>query len=647
MTTTFRLDEIRLDTVEGPVVYRFTSDLTVLAGPTGVGKTSLLELVKYALGGDGLVASVAEESISRVHVDVRVGAEQLRLSRSVTGDDTNVVEVTDLIEGARRTNHYVERHEPSISDLLMTALGLPTGLRAAPRSGSSTRLGNKITFNDIFRFLYVSQFAINREIAGSSNSYYEPKRRTVFELLFDLTSTELVALRSDLNKLNSDAQAAEAEAAAVERFLADSGTTSRIEAELQSERARADGAQASRELASLTDSMLDVSDRETQALRDILSESERRVAEAQALVSQLSAERAEYVAERRRVELDIARLNRMMSAGSRLANIEFVSCPRCLQSLDREVPAGSCRVCLQDDVVADVPSAGPYELGQLQTQLEEISDQLSEIEASRVQAEHARDERRQLVQRLTTQIDERTRQRVSPRLQAYADAARRVERNLVLSNALEQVLRQWDRAEDLRTTSERIDGQKRDLDLRIRSLEGQVAARRDEVLDELTNEFKTTVQAFGIPNGQGATINRTSYLPEIAGRRYDKFGQAGGIATATQVAYWMSLLAVAARRHDTKYPGFLLIDSPRLALNTAEGMAAQMYRRFVTQVGVTPGRIQFIVADNELPAEYGADFAEIDFDYDNPTVPTVPHPGPANVALVGAESTDPPERPDA
>ena len=235
------------------------------------------------------------------------------------------------------------------------------------------------------------------------------------------------------------------------------------------------------------------------------------------------------------------------------------------------------------------------------------------------------------------QIDERTRDRVSPRLQAYADAARRVERSVVHGAAWSRVLRQWDRVEDLRGEVERIRTERGELDTRIRSLETSEAERRNEVFGQLTEEFQRTVQAFGIPNGQSAAISPTTYLPELDGRPFDRVSSAGGIATATQVAYWMSLLAVAARLRDTKYPGFLLIDSPRLALNTAEGMAAEMYRRFVAQVDVVEGRFQFIVADNELPASYARDFDEIEFDYSAPTVSTVPHPGPANVKTVGSE----------
>ena len=45
MTVAFRIESVRLDTSNGAVEYAFTSDLTVLAGQTGVGKTTLLELM--------------------------------------------------------------------------------------------------------------------------------------------------------------------------------------------------------------------------------------------------------------------------------------------------------------------------------------------------------------------------------------------------------------------------------------------------------------------------------------------------------------------------------------------------------------------------------------------------------------------------
>ncbi|MCY7297924.1 MAG: hypothetical protein LH616_01770 [Ilumatobacteraceae bacterium] len=96
----------------------------------------------------------------------------------------------------------------------------------------------------------------------------------------------------------------------------------------------------------------------------------------------------------------------------------------------------------------------------------------------------------------------------------------------------------------------------------------------------------------------------------------------------------MSLVAVAVRLNDTPYPGFLLIDSPQLALSSAEGISSQMYNRFATQVGVVKGRLQFIVADNKLTKDLTNEFTELNFSYDNPTISTIEHPGPAVKPLV-------------
>ena len=53
----------------------------------------------------------------------------------------------------------------------MTALGLPDDMRAAARTGTSSNAGARISFADVFSFLYVAQSDINRDIAHSQESY--------------------------------------------------------------------------------------------------------------------------------------------------------------------------------------------------------------------------------------------------------------------------------------------------------------------------------------------------------------------------------------------------------------------------------------------------------------------------------------------
>jgi hypothetical protein len=645
MTTTFRLESLHIVTSAGPIVYTFPTDLTILAGDTGVGKTSLLELVKFGLGGEGLIAPVVADHVSEVHLSIQAGESRLQLTRSISEQYRKVVRVVDLVTREQLPDHAVGNparrndasREPSISDLLLTALSLPTDLRAAPLSGS--RPGTRITFNDVFRYMYVPQRAINQEIAGSSASYYEPKRRAVFELLFRLTRPEILDLRSRLNELNGKVAEAERDYATVQQFLADSHTESQFDAELAQVAAVNEERAAEAALEALRGELSEAVDSETQTLRDLLTSRERALAEARELVVELARESRELERESRRVRQDIARLDRMASAGERLANIEFVVCPRCTQSLaQRVVAAGQCRVCLQDDIVSDLPGE-VYERGQLADQLAELDRQIQVIEMEIPEAVEAVGVRDELVASLTRQIDERTADRVTPRLQAYADTVSALERARAQQHALERVLRQWDRAEDLQGAAASLTRERSGIEGRIVSMTAELEDRKREVLLELTTEFQATVSAFGIPGGQSATIDSTTYLPMLGGRRFDQVSSAGGIATATQVAYWLTLVTVATRRRDTLYPAFLLIDSPRLALSTAEDISGQMYRRFVTQVDVRPGRLQFIIADNELPSAFGRDFTEISFSYAQPTIGTVKHPGPARVKLLTDEDS--------
>ncbi|MGL5827879.1 MAG: AAA family ATPase [Nocardioides sp.] len=642
MTVTFRIESVRLDTNSGAVDYSFPGDLTVLAGQTGVGKTTLLELVKFGLGGKGRLAPVARQHITDVHVSIQIGDLRLRLSRGLATDRQRTVRVLDLIAGERMYDHYVGGDERAISNLLLTAMGLEAGLRAAARGGRSTSAGGQITFNDIFRFMYVPQSQMNHDIAWSQQSYYDPKRKTVFELLFGITSSSVLRMQSEINILKSDIESAQRDAAVVQTFLNDTGLTSRFDAELRQAQTQQDHASATATLARLQHEIADVVDRRSQVLRDLLNDAEESLAEARELARELTRQRDEYETERRRVALDIDRLARMESAGLRLANIEFSVCPRCTQRLDqREVAPGKCPVCIQDDVVSGLPVGDQYETAQLHAQLAEIKEQLRIIEGQGSQTVSAVQQRTALVRSLSAEIDQRTVTRVTPRVQAYADATAMVASALAEKQASEQILRQWDRAEDVASTAEAFVTRRTSLRAELRAAKSDLERRKSELFAELDTEFQTTVTDFGIPSVETAAISPDTYLPLLNGQPFTEVSAGGGIITATQVAYWISLVTVAARRRDTYFPAFLILDSPRLALNAEDDIAGQMYRRFATQVEVTPGRLQFIVADNELPASIDTrTFNELTFSYDAPTVSTVQHPGPASVKTLDGESPE-------
>ncbi|GAA4618446.1 hypothetical protein GCM10023195_82920 [Actinoallomurus liliacearum] len=640
MTIRFRIDQLTLRTTEGNVRYDFRSELTILSGPTGVGKTTLLELIKFAFAaGDARLAAVATDYVTDVVVDITVGQDRLRLARSVDPGKRKKIRVTDLLTQERMPDHHAGDDIPSINTLLLTKLGLPSDMRAAAQKGKSSKAGNRVTFADIYKYVYIPQYAMNRDIAGSQDDYYTPKRIAVFELLFGLTEPDILALQSEVNLLNGEIEKQNSHIEAVKAFLRDSQTTGRLEAERDLMAAVAAQAQAEAERDSIREEIDPVIDRETQALRDLLADAERSLADAHAAKVSLSRQKDEYAAERDRVHADLARLARMQDAGMRLANIEFAVCPRCMQSLNqRNVPSDSCRVCLQTDPVEGLAIEDQYETRQLNAQLQEMDDQIDVTQEQLEEVTRAIVDREQLIRNLTASLDMRTSHRVTPRLQAFSDASERLAAARARQEQFEALLRQWDRVADLEAERERLKLRQESLRADIKSRKAALEERKRVVLGRLGSEFRRAVIDLRIAAVESASVDPDSYLPTVNGKVYGRTAiPGGGAMTAIQIAYWTSLMTVALGDVDTRYPTLLILDGPRLALNTAEDTCAAIYGRLASQASANAGRVQIIISDNEIPFAYRNGYPLIEFDYSNPTISPVRHPGKANVELIVTE----------
>lgn len=636
MTVPFRINAFEAHAAEGTTRYKFDSPLTVIAGPIAVGKSTLFEAMKFALGCDALLTSVIRANVVTVTIDVTVGTRRFTLRRETTGRTTSRVKVNDVIEGRQLDDHFVGKGEPSLNSLLLTSLGLSDDMLAASTSSSTTKKGNRITFADVFKYMYVPQSEINREIAGSDDSYYTPKRKAVFELLFDLTSPALLQLQSNLNVARGKLDELKAATHTVDQFLKDSKTPSRFELEVRQAEARITIETADRLQAEVRSAIAPTIDGETQVMRELLVQSEVELESARQQSVIIHQQVADYEREILEVAHDISHLERMSAANERLARIEFTTCPRCMQKLaNRPAPADHCRLCLLPETVATASSdqISP-ELEHLRPQSAELKTQLKGLRSDLDETLRAAEARSALVVQLSDTINARTALRVTPQLQSYADAAAsRATASAVLSDCDER-LQLWDRADDLAAQVAEQTNEIDSLKDSLKWMRSALESRKTEVLAELEEEFLNTVLEIGVPGAVTATIDPASYLPKINGENMDTLSPAGGLRTTTIVSYWFTLLTVALRRHDTLYPAFLLIDSPRTSLNDSDDLSAALYRRLVTLVDSAQSNLQLIVGDNELPSAYRRDYAQMNFSYNEPTIRTAAHPGPAQVERV-------------
>jgi hypothetical protein len=77
---------------------------------------------------------------------------------------------------------------------------------------------------------------------------------------------------------------------------------------------------------------------------------------------------------------------------------------------------------------------------------------------------------------------------------------------------LEQVLRQWDRADDIGATAERYRADRERIRSQLAAAEEDVQERRTALFTSLDDEFQQTVFEIGIPGVTAAAIDPKTYL---------------------------------------------------------------------------------------------------------------------------------------
>ncbi|MFK0154072.1 hypothetical protein ACIQVK_18625 [Streptomyces sp. NPDC090493] len=644
MAVNLRILSLTVTTAETEKTYRFDRPATVITGPIGTGKSSLLMLFKHALGGTAMLTPAVRDHVLSVQAEVVAGTERLVLRRTIGGDTANTVDLLDPHSLALERTlplRSTDSGGPTLSDHLLDALGFPRVQIAARREGAARP--QNLTFNDLYAYVYLQAREIDRQVVGHLDSWFEPKRKELFRLMFALTDNVLLQLKATASQLTDRLKARSAEHDNVGQFLAASDPRSDDELRAELVQLRDTLGRAESALASLRTELEEQTAADT-ALREELQaaiHAARHAEEEVSAAADLVEARRAVVAQ---VQLDLSRLARSATAIDQLSPFEFVVCPRCMQSLTtRAVQDGHCVVCLQPDPAeADVD---PAAIEETRTVLQQQLEDAQHIEQSDEAHLHASRQRSQqlsfAVTSLRRQLDAQTRDAVAPRFDAIADASTRVAGLKASIDAITQLRESWARVRAIDKDIRDIKAERRQVNKDIKEKAEQLKASQT-LLGDLSTEFGRLLTSWHLPWIQTAVIDRDSYLPVVDGQPFESLqASGGGIATSVNLAYSLTLLAFGLDHADVLVPSLLVIDSPRKAFgNNAPDRqrATEIYSRFRTLADAYGDRLQLIIADNDPPPITSDSFGKVEFDYENPMVPGVDHPGPEHVTRIENQS---------
>ena len=442
---------------------------------------------------------------------------------------------------------------------------------------------------------------------GHRHAFKNIKRKYVFEILYGLYSVEIAQLQEELRDVYLQIRQLQSQSKAFERFLTDTPWENRAGLEMSLADARARLNRVEAEMAQMADSAHRRESGSVQISREQLQAIEMQLADVTRRRDHESANLEQLRRLLNQLETQSERLTRSIVADVYLTDLDFVVCPRCGASLSSgRTTAGECYLCLQ------VPASGVTreQLIQEQDRLAAQIRETRELIATRVAGiERLRRERTELERKrneVAHEIDLQVRSYVSDTASEIARTAR--ERAEIESN-----IRRLEDYLGLYVKLDRAMGDLSALEHRRKRIEGALeieSARRADAearIVRLEAKFEEVLAVFGVPRFgevRRATIDRSTYLPVLDGRRFDELSSQG-LQVLVNVAHALAHHLVALEL-EIPLPGILFIDG--LTSNVGhEGFDMQRVHDVYGYLGEVSRRysdqLQLIVADNDVPPE--------------------------------------------
>jgi hypothetical protein len=636
------IESLEIRTDAAAATYRFKPGVNAITGPISSGKSSLLELIKYGLGGTALVMPAVRDNVRTVVLRFRAGDEHWEFTRAL---GSHVVQVYDLKsqealgEWAATNRQNMRR----IGSELMDALGLPRDWRIAKSRKRPTDETVPVSFWDVYKYLYVDQNRIDTSVIGHTDPNLDNKRIAVFELIYGLANPRTVELQTERGKRRAEAKSLREKASFVARFLEDMGEPEHAEvvprrvalaSELEAARSALVEARSAAESGLVSRESLTAVAAGRARLDDLTSRRnalETSIEEAESVVAQL--------------DLDETQVRRSASASQSLSGLEFVQCPRCLQSLPNDrFNEQHCQLCGQPQAPGEDSKPVEAMLRVVREQRSETQDLLLADRAA-LAALVAEGEAVQasLFAELRQVSDEGVRPG-SPLLALIEEATSRV-------TACEAALARLGETEARWATQEQMHADADELDKAARRFAEEEARLKLELSEnstgllELSDLFSEILRGLRDPWFTEAHVDPNTYLPMVDGELFEMLAVGGGRKTIVNLAYHLANLYVSlSEGMSMLLPTLLIVDSPRKNVGQDEldqSVVSAIYARLRTLQDASPDRFQIIFVDNDMPSEAQEWVAaHIALDYERPLVPGVEHTGEREATIGSTETVE-------
>jgi hypothetical protein len=604
-----RLELHDVELINGYRDVSFHPGLNIIHGDITTGKTTMVRLLRGLLGTlpDRLAPEVRQLAALRGRVST--GERTWNIYRPRTSSDAALVEISeaDLPVGREPSTRRVPvaGQESSYSNFLLEQLSIPAVV--VPQARKKVTQGKRaVSMTDWLGYCIITGDELDSMVFGHKHPFRDQQRHWIFELIYGYYDPERLDLEARLRKVQISLQSLDQEAAVLERFLA--GT------------AFADASALENQLAATQSKLLAVRSRRTNLsiestkppglleLRRDLLDVRRRRAELSDRLARVDGQVKDLTDLAGQLRSQSAKLTRAIVADEWLVDFDFIVCPRCGNDVDpSHTDPQHCYLCGQPHHPSPNRDQMLAEQDRITSQIDETRTILEAREVTRQEWLHESRSLDSHISRLSSELHERTATFVSDQADQLANQAAEQAQLEAEAARLREYLTLLYRNQGKITARTKLLAEQADLAQQVHQLELS-SVDADANVRALERRFLEYLKALHIPQfGESisASINKKTYLPEVAGRSFDELSSQG-LQTLVNIAHALAHHTTAIDLN-LPLPGLLVLDG--ISANSgSEGYDEARVRdvyELLLQVGKDyAGSLQIIAVDNQIPGRY-------------------------------------------
>ncbi|MFC0713659.1 ATP-binding protein [Cellulomonas biazotea] len=601
--------------------------LSVIAGPTQTGKTSIADFIMYLLGDDEQPEHAEIVGAVRTALlEIELGGELTTIERAAAGRASSFASTWRApIDEIAQADEIRVTTEPTsdpegLSQFVLRGFGLDgVSLPLAPTQEQSD--AHRLSIRDVFRVMFLPNRRLDNMDLAFEKSHYmlAQKFRQLIDVIFGVHDPEGAQLLADIKAASEAVNAARRAENALEAVALEDYPTGPLGLNAERESAEAVILRTTELIASLdanrrsNDGALAELRAELQSAQKDASRASVRVRDRQSLLDRLTALRAQYADDKKKLTF-------LQEAERLFDPLSVVTCPACMRRLETvlSVDDGKCGLCHAEigapgsigDVTAVESSQAllEAELRAVSRRLTDLTEYWERLDRDRARLEEEQRRAAALAEELAVSIDHVAETPAPWLAERDALTGKLGQARLDLQFA-KSGLRSWQRVTDAGERRARLEVTLQRL--RNERNEGRKRPDRSAVIRRLSDRFREILSDFGYPKLSDAWID-DALIPYVRGMHYTR-ASSGGLVLIS-LAYHLAIWELAFES-DAAAPGLLVIDSPQKNLghsadrNDPEFADTQLVENFYRHVlrwleGDGAGA-QLVVIDNTPPEFVG------------------------------------------